>query len=252
MNAPAIFPKSRLSAGEKTCWLLTVVGAAMVAVPVGFGQQLESWNGGQFALGFAGLLVALTAFICTFLFRRRRKIGDGLLDERKLLAHWTYDVAEWRQFTEEDFGRERHEKWTLYGVLVGICGLVGGAFWRADPRGGGPVVAGILAGLCAFIAVIIAVTTRWQRRGRLEHRSEVRIGADGLWMGGELHVWQGWGARLESCELGEGHPPFIAFGYSMPARNGRQFATVRVPIPSGREDEAAGLVERFRARLGRA
>jgi hypothetical protein len=98
---------------------------------------------------------------------------------------------------EEDFGRERHEKWTLFGVLVGICALVGGAFWVADPRGGGPAVAGILVGLCAFIAVVIAVTTRWQRRHRLEHRSEVRV-----------------------------------------------------PIPSGREDEAAGIVERFRARIG--
>ena len=62
MNAPAVLQKSGLSAGEKTCWLLTVIGGGMVAVPVGFGEQLASWNGGQYALEFAGLLVAFTSF----------------------------------------------------------------------------------------------------------------------------------------------------------------------------------------------
>ena len=82
MKAATISPKPGLSAGEKTCWLLTIFGAAMVAVPVCFDQQLEGWNGGQYALGLTGLLVAVTAFFSTFLFRRHRKIGDPLPNER--------------------------------------------------------------------------------------------------------------------------------------------------------------------------
>jgi hypothetical protein len=87
------------------------------------------------------------------------------------------------------------------------------------------------------------------RKHRLKARAEVRIGEDGLLLGNEFHQWRGWGARLEQCEVDTGHPPFLAFTYSTPAKHGRQINTVRVPIPRNHDDEAAGLVAHFQQKL---
>jgi len=240
-------PIPGLSTSEKVCWWLTLVGGAAASAPFLFPATFAGWQGGQFALALVGLLVGLTAFICVFFFRRRRRVRDRLFDEAQLLVHWHYDAAEWRRFAEEDFLRERRMKWTLFWVLAVISLLIGGFFFVMDPRGGGPAVLVVLFGLCAFIALLIAVTTRVQRRHRVDRGGEVRIGAEGLWMSGELHVWQGWGARFEGCAAGAGTPPYVAFTYSTPAKGQRQVNTVRVPVPSGFEAEAAGVVERFRA-----
>ena len=247
MNTATPTKAPGLSAGEKICWSLVLVGGAATAAPFVAPATFAGWNGGQFAMAMVGLLVGLTAFISVFLFRRRRRVRDRLFDEGRLLVHWRYEAAEWRRFAEEDFLRDRRMKWALYWVLTVISLVVGGFFFAMDPRRGGPVVLVVLAGLCLFIALLIAVTTRVQRRHRVERGGEVRIGTEGLWMSGELHVWQGWGARFEGCEVGEGTPPFVAFTYSTPAKGQRQINTVRVPIPTGYEAEAAGVVERFRA-----
>jgi hypothetical protein len=126
---------------------------------------------------------------------------------------------------------------------------IGGFFFWMDPEEGGPWVLGVLLGLCAVIAGVILLTTSLQRKHRLAGAGEVRIGEDGLWLSGELHVWKGFGAKLEGCDVVAGRPPCIEFVYSTPAKNQRQVNSVRVPIPTGFDAEAAGLVAHFRAKL---
>ena len=75
---------------------------------------------------------------------------------------------------------------------------------------------------------------------------EARISADGLMLGAEFHAWRGWGARLERCALVEGTPPQVEIVYSTPQRYSRTETSVRVPVPAGRESDAAGLARRLR------
>ena len=242
-------PKPGLSPGEKTCWWLVLVGAAMAVAPFLAPDVFRNWNGGQYAMGIVGLLIALTAFISSFLFRRRRLVRDALLDDAKLLLRWSYDPAEWRRYTEEDFVRERKAKWALFGIVAFFCVVIGGFFFVMDPRGGGPWVLGVLLGLCAVISVVILLTTSLQRKHRLAGPGGVRLGEDSLLLGGELHAWKGFGARLEGCNVVEGRPPCIEFVYTTPAKNRRQINSVRVPIPTGCEAEAEGIVGHFREKL---
>jgi hypothetical protein len=222
-----------------------LVGAAMAVAPFLAPDVFRSWNGGQYAMGIVGLLIALTAFVSLFLFRRRRLVRDALLDDAKLLLRWSYDPAEWRRYTEEDFVRERKAKWALFGIVAFFCVGIGGFFFALDPRRGGPWVLGVLLGLCAVISVVILLTTSSQRKRRQAGPGSVRIGEDGLLLGDELHAWKGFGARLESCNLIEGCPPCIEFVYSTPAKGQRQINSVRVPIPTGAEAEAEGIVGHF-------
>ena len=250
MNPNSTAPKSGLSVGEKACWWMVLIGAAMVAAPFLGPDYFSTWNGGQFAMALLGMVIGPSAFISSFLFRRRRLVRDAIFDDSKVLVKWTYAESEWKSYTEEDYLRETAGKWALFRVVAIICAVIGGGVAVADWKGGGPVVLGVLLGLCAVIAVVVRLTTSAQRKHRLaNHAGQVRIGEEGLWLAGELHVWKGWGARMERCGVIAGQPPCIEFVYSTPAKNQRQINSVRVPIPTGFDAEAAGVVAHFVEKL---
>jgi hypothetical protein len=244
-------PKPGFCVGEKVCWWLMLLGAAMVAAPFLAPDYFSGWNGGQFAMALVGCLVGPSAFFSSFLFRRRRLVRDQLFDDKRLLVRWTYTEAEWRSFTGQDYERERRDKWQLFRIVAFFCVVIGGAFAVCDWEGGRWVLA-VLLGLVAVIAGVIVLTTRGQRQRREASGGEVRIGEDGLWLAGELHVWTGWGGRFERVLVVEGQPPCIEFVYSTPAKNQRQEHSVRVPIPTGYDAEAAGIVAHFVEKSGRA
>lgn len=241
--------KSGPGLAEKICWMLAALAAISAALPFCFSAAFHNWNGGQYALALVSMMIAPSAVISAFLFRARRRGRAALLDDQKILLRWTYDPDEWRAFVGEDFVRERRAKWQVYGIVAGFCVFFGVLFFVLDPHEGGQWVLGVMLGLCVLLAFVILVGTRVVRKHRLNARAEVRIGEDGLLLGNEFHQWRGWGARLEQCEVDTGHPPFLAFTYSTPAKHGRQINTVRVPIPRNHDDEAAGLVAHFQQKL---
>jgi hypothetical protein len=241
--------KDNLSRAEKICWTLAACAALSAALPLYFSEELRGWNGGQYALALVSMVIAPSAVISAFLFRARRRGRAALFDDGKILLRWSYEPEEWRAFVGEDFLRERRAKWQVYGIVAGFCVFFGVLFFVLDPHQGGPWVLGVMLGLCVLLALVILVSTRAVQNQRLHARPEVRIGEDGLLLGNEFHQWKGWRARLEQCEVDTGHPPFLAFTYSTPARHGRQFNTVRVPIPRDHDDEAAGLLAHFREKI---
>ncbi len=243
-------PKTGLSTGEKICWWCTLLGAAMAAAPFVAEDFFSSWNGGQYAMVLVGLLIAPSAALSSFLFRRRRLVRDALFDEKQSLVHWKYGEAEWRSFVGEDYERERRAKWALFRIVAFFCLVVGGFFAILDWEGGRWVL-GVLLGLCMIISAVIVATTRSQRARREAGGGEVRIGEDGLWLSGELHVWKGFGARFERCAVIDGRPPCIEIVYSTLAKNQRQITSVRVPVPTGYDAEAAGIVVHFEEKRAR-
>jgi len=93
----------------------------------------------------------------------------------------------------------------------------------------------VMLGLVALIALVILATTSSRRRRMQGQVGDVKLGEDGLLLAGELHIWKGWGARLEEVSVLDGNPPCLAFTYSTPSKNSRQITTVRVPIPRGKD-----------------
>jgi len=221
----------------------------MVGGPCLYPDAFE-WNGGQYAMGMVGLLIALSAFVSVFFFRVRRKGRETLTSpSAKLLAHWTYSPSEWAAFVGEDFEREQKIKWGLFRIVASFCLVIGGIFWVLDPDKGGPWVFGVMLSLVLVIMGVIVIGTRVSKKSRSGMAPEVRIADNGLLLGEELHLWKGWSACLEACDLVEGQPPCIEFVYSTPAKNRRQINSVRVPIPTDCDAEAAGIVAHFVGKL---
>jgi len=236
---------SKLSAGERACWYCVLLGTLMVGGPAFFPDSFK-WNGGQYAMGLVGLLIALSAFVSVFIFRSRRKGRESITNPGiKLVAHWTYSPGEWAAFVGEDFEREKMLKWSLFRIVASFCLIIGGIFWFLDPHEGGPWVFGVLLVLVFVIMGVIVIGTRVSKKSRSTMVPEVRIADNGLLLGEELHLWKGWSACLESCGVVDGQPPCIEFVYSTPAKNQRQINSVRVPIPTGFDGEAASVVAYF-------
>lgn len=233
---------------EKVCWTLVVLGAAAMVAPFVFEESHEPLGDARWAGVMTGAMVAPTAAICSFLFRARGRVRDRLLRDEGLLARWTCSPGEWRSYLGEDIERERGDKWRLYAIVAFWCVLFGVLFPIFDHDAGWWVTA-IMAGLLAFIALLIVVSTAARKRRLARHAGDIRVREDGLWLSGELHVWRGFGARLEGVELIEGTPPCLAFTYSMPAKNQRQRQTVRVPVAQGSEAQAADVAAHFFAVL---
>ena len=245
MNAATSAPSS-LSTGEKVCWIISLLGFAALLVPMIVPDPFEDWNGGQYAMQMVGLLFGLTFFISSFLFRSRRKVRSALFDDEKLIARWTVEEAEWKAFTEEDFLVERKMKWVLFRIVAGFAIVIGGAFLIMDFDGGGPFVMGVMLFLVFACWLALVLGTRAQKNARQRNAGDVRISEDGLILGGELHTWRGFGARLESCAFVEETTLLcIEVVYSTPAKNQRQINSVRVPVPAVQRPAAEAVVGRL-------
>ncbi len=249
MNA-APSATSPLSTGEKVCWILSIAGFLAAILPFLAPDTFSSWGGGQYAMVMIGLLLGITSFISSFLFRGRRQVRQALLDDERLLARWRVEDAEWREFTEDDFLVERQMKRVLFRVVAGIALLIGLVFLALDFEGGGPRVMGVMLFLVLACWVAMTLGTRLQKNARQRHAGEVHVSEDGLMLGGELHVWNGFGARLESCDFVEGRLPCIEVVYSTPAKNQRQVNSVRAPVPAAHRPAAEAVVARLNTLLG--
>jgi hypothetical protein len=239
-----------MTRAEKVCWTITLLGAAAVVAPFAFEEAMEPLGDARFAGVMIGAMAGLTAFICAYMFRARGRVFERLRRGENLVARWTYAPDEWKSFAAEDDVRERSSKWKLFGIVAFFCVLFGVAFPFFDPENGW-VVTMVMLGLVALIALVILATTSSRRRRMQGQVGDVKLGEDGLLLAGELHIWKGWGARLEEVSVLDGNPPCLAFTYSTPSKNSRQITTVRVPIPRGKDAEAADVAARFVAKLPR-
>lgn len=242
MNNPE--KTKRRATGEVVCWILAGAGAVVAGAPFLWG---ESVGMGRYVLVLLGALLTGTALLVIPLYRARQRVTAALASDGELLGRWEVPADEWSAWVAEDAGRERSMKWQLFGTVLAFSVGIGGFFAWMD-REAGPIVLAVLLGLCAVIAFAIVVGTRHQQRRRQGGPREVRIGRDGLRLGDELHVWEGFGARLEGVEVVAGHPPCLEIVYSTRAKNQRQINSVRVPIPRGGDAAAAEVVARLRAR----
>lgn len=240
MNTPT--GTTRRTRAEWVCWACAVTGLALAAFPFLGGEALGS---GRYALVLLGLLVGISAVVVIPLFRTRARVAEGLGTEESLLARWTLTAEEWNSWIREDLERERRAKWRTWRVIFGFSLLIGGFFAVMD-REAGPVVLAALLGLCALLAGVVLLSLRHQRRSRQQAPREVWITAEGLRLGGELHVWTGFGARLEGVSLVQGNPPCLDISYSTRAKNQRQMNSVRVPVARGAEAKAAEAVALLR------
>lgn len=214
---------------------------AIGAVVVG---DIDIASGGG-ALVMLGLMVGLIGLVVAVMHFGRARTWERVVG-RDLLVCWRYGREEWLRWAEAEHEETSSGKFGLF-VLVAVFALLGGgAVFIADPEAGG-VVFMVMLGLIAVIGVVAFVSVRSAHARNLARVGEAFVSPLGVLLNGQLHSWSGFGARLDDIEVREGPTMVLAFQYSFPARRGRQSDVVRVPVPSGQEAVARGLVNQLAA-----
>ncbi len=202
-------------------------------------------------LSFAAILMSglflLGAFVSMWLFGRqtamvRRMIGGAHL------AHFTYSPEEWTRFAHWNFGEEASEKksiWWLVFVISVVIGLGVMAVMRDEAS---VWVFGALMTLMALLRLLAVALPRLAYRRHLGRTGEVYVGQDGIYLDGSVHSWNSLGTRLDSVAFQASPLPHLRFVYSYLMVAGRSlyffrnYVTVRVPVPAGREAEGRAVV----------
>lgn len=221
-------------------WILTAVFTFGIFAPSIFG--MDGFNGG-FAISFVSIAAAITSFIVAIMYQGRANTLDRIFSGGNLLAHWKYDPVEWQNYAEKEYVRARQEKWGLFKLVAIISAVVGIGFVIFAPDGGW-IVLGVLGGVLLLIVFVIIATTRYDYMINKKYVGEAYITTDGIYLNRQLHMFQGWGARLDGIGYDE-KDKFLSFVYSMPSRTGRNDYNLRVPVPSGKEKEAEKVLASF-------
>ncbi|HPN67028.1 MAG TPA: hypothetical protein PLZ62_00010 [bacterium] len=219
---------------KKYFWLANgvgLMGIIMFFAPIIW--PIDMYDGGG-AMIFIGIFLAICGPIISLLFWHRMRVFDELKDETKLIVRWQYDQYLWESFVQEEISfRAGEQKWMQLVVLF-FCVVIGGIFWLADPEPGRWVLL-VLLGINILIALIVWLNNRAVTGWKNSRQVECRINDNGLIINNQLHVWRGWGARLENVRDSRNKIHLLEITYSTPSRYSRQYYTIRIPIPTAAE-----------------
>jgi hypothetical protein len=221
-------------------WILTAVFTFGIFAPSIFG--MDGFDGG-FALATFSLVAAITTLIVAIMYQGRAGALDRILSSKNLLAHWKYDPVEWQDYAEKEYVRAKKDKWNLFKLVAIISAVVGIGFAIFVPDSGWIVLCA-LGGVLLLIVFVIITTTRYDYMINRKYVGEAYITADGIYLNRQLHMFRGWGAKLDSIGYDE-KDKLLSFVYSVPSRTGRNDYNLRVPVPLGKEKEAAQVLESF-------
>ena len=231
-----------MSTGVKISWIVFLGGSAAAASPFVLGEAMAPWGNGRFAFAMFGALFAVGGLLFAVFLWGRDRARQRLRSGRDRLARWTCTPAEWTAFAGEEAVAQASHRRLLLGITAVFMILATIVALFANQQAG--VFVGLLMTVLWLICWAVAYATGRQRRDAAVV-PEVCIGRDGLLVGDELHTWRGWSQRLEACTLQTEPVPQLRFSYSAMTRSGRVSTVVRVPVPTGRLDEAAAVVRQL-------
>lgn len=201
---------------------------------------------------FLGGFITISGVIGLVMFGYQYVFTYKLLSGKKeLLAHWVFNSDEWNNFTEKEYKAEKSEKKGLLLFISCIILFVGVVFWLIMRDKAAGIVFLVLLGVIAILT-IVAVLIPWLTYRRNKNRQgEIFLSKDGLYLNGAVHTWRFAGSRFEGAEYLS--KPFkclsITYSYWMMAGRVlyfyRNFATVRVPVPVGKEEEAKQIIDKI-------
>ena len=233
--------------GLKATAAIFASGLALTALPF-LNFDPEGSPPFVFLGGFISLSGMIGFVLFAFYFNNLRKILDG----RDLLAHWTIEPDEWKNFVEEEYRRERSAKWKLFLLVSVVIVLVGAGFrLLAEQEDAANIVLLVLAGLIALLWFVAMVLPNYFHIKKSKRPGEVFVGMSGVYIGGSFHSWRFPGSRLESVEFESGSSSRLNFVYSYVMFTGRSLNAIRqpvvfsVPIPEEMEREAKRIPARF-------
>jgi len=222
--------------------IITALAVFGIFAPSLFG--MDGFKGG-YAISFVSFFMVICGIIVIVIYSGRARAVSRVLKSDNVLAHWTYDPAEWNEYAEKQFVEQKKENKALFYVISAFALFFGVVFFLIDNENGlwVLVLMLILIGVIAFTAWF---TAWYNHRQNLKYLGETYITADSVYINRQLHTWRGLGAKLESVDLDKHKThSMLKLVYSAPTRTGFQDYTVRIPVPRGKESEAEQIYQKL-------
>jgi membrane protein YdbS with pleckstrin-like domain len=198
---------------------------------------------GGFAMSFAAGFMVIMSLVVIFIYRSRAKQLDKILRGEGRITVWRYSQEEWIRFIAADFEEEKKTKKTLFFVVAIIAVVVGVLLMISFED---PLVLFISLAIIPIVAIPAFIAPRARFAKLRNSEPKALISEKGVIVGKMFHLWVSLGASLDKVILdSEEELPLIEFTYSMPTRNGRDVQVARVPVPKGKQDDAAKIVDYF-------
>ncbi len=239
-----------LNTQMRRVWISLGVGAAgflaAASVPL---FDIDIFAGGG-AMIMVGLLIGFTGLVVALLFVKFARVLARMIRGEGVLAHWTYDPAFWKTFLATEEREVKSEMRGLFIIVASLCGLVFVSVLIADVR------AAMWVGAALAVTLALCALGAWHRvrclRGDASSAAspEVLIGREGVWLNGDFFTWAFVSARLESVGMAEGRDGVIEIYFTSAAKNGRQETTIHIPVPQGKEAEAASVLKALEREIG--
>lgn len=221
-------------------------GLALVILPFFYG-----WFHNSPPFIFGGGFVVIVGIVGIFMFGWQVGFTRRLLNGENLLAHWTLEGEQWWDKVAKEYQLEKEMKQTMFYFITVIIILVGGGFSLFVEDFPAGIMSLVFLGIIALLGFLSFISPKINYDRKMKMTGEIFISPEGLYLCGAVHTWRLAGARLESVVQKEKPFSMIEVTYSYLMMAGRMWfayrnnATVRVPIPQGKEEEAKGIVERL-------
>ena len=207
---------------------------------------LDGFDGG-FALSFSAGFMVIMSIVVILIYRSRAKQLDNILAGEGRIAVWKYTPAEWMSFITIDFEEEKKTKKFIFYLVSAISVVVGIVLLIVVQD---TLILFISLGVIPLVALPAFLAPLMRHKKLQNSESKALIAEKGVIVGKMFHLWVKLGARLDQVVLvTDEQPPILEFHYSIPTRNGRQESVARVPVPSGKTEEAIKIGEYFRSKL---
>lgn len=223
-----------------TWWIIGISAVGTICVFI-----FPLVKNGAWWVVFCMPLLLFAGILQPFLYQWRSKTVAGIAAfmNGKHLAHWTYELDEWRTFAESEWKRaKRKSLWTPIGV-VAILAIYGWFFTDMTTDQFFLVISIVFAVAVAGSGLALWIAHSTYTR-TMENAGEVFIGETGVMVYGTYTPWNVFGARRGKVQFFEGDPAVLQIDVVYAGR-GRNTAELRIPVPRRQHEEAKRLVERF-------
>lgn len=227
----------------RICLVITLIGLLMIYFPIV--SEMDGLNGG-FAMIFGGVVVTLTFFISTLVFYSQSRSLTKAIESKTTFARWTYTKDEWKNYYGLEYLRDKKEKRMLFYVASGFAIIFGILFLLivGEPIGAIYACLGII-----FLTAFLQWFTPWLNYKRnIKYAGTALISPFGVYLNG---IWypNNRFSRIENVRFIDKNKTlcfdmsqFAMLGGKIPGKN---YVTVRVPVPVGEENTAQKVFEHF-------
>jgi hypothetical protein len=224
--------------------LITMAGILMIFLGIIISDPGYYW------MIYVGAIVTLAFLISSANFIRQAGRLERLFDGKELLAHWVFGQAERLKRAETELA-EKRARHTVMLIVIGAFFLIITVIFLLfgfDDFEEALMFAGIMVGVFAVIAASALITPYVFYNRMRSSVPEVFIGPYSVWVMGEYTQWKAPMTKITSVSLlSEDSGSVIEIGYFILQRYGPQPHTLRIPVPEGKEEEAARISENLAA-----